>query len=82
MLTELKDLGLLSNKHIPDDYLIDSEENRLNLLAGIVDTDGYASKDGKCIEIHLMNERLANDVKTLCQQLGFRTIFNESQINC
>ena len=77
MLTELKDLGLLSNKHIPDDYLIDSEENRLNLLAGIVDTDGYASKDGECIEIHLMNERLANDVKTLCQQLGFRTIFNE-----
>lgn len=74
---ELKRLNLLGNKHIPEDYLIDSEENRLNLLAGIIDTDGYASKDGKCIEIHLMNERLANDVKTLCQQLGFRTKFCE-----
>ena len=77
MLTELKNLGLLNNKHIPEDYLIDSEENRLNLLAGIIDTDGYASKDGKCYEITLMNKTLAKDVEKLCQQLGFRTKFCE-----
>lgn len=74
---ELKRLNLLGNKHIPEDYLIDSEENRLNLLAGIIDTDGYASKDGKCYEIALMNKTLAKDVEKLCQQLGFRTKFCE-----
>ena len=74
---ELKRLNLLGNKHIPSEYMIDSFENRLNLLAGIIDTDGYASKDGKCYEIALMNETLAKDVEKLCQQLGFRTKFCE-----
>lgn len=70
---EFKRLGLIKNKHIPHEYLIDSRKNRLELLAGIIDTDGYASKDGKCYEIVLMNEQLSNDIKVLCQQLGFRT---------
>ena len=70
---EFKRLNLIKNKHIPKEYLIDSRQNRLELLAGIIDTDGYASKDGQCYEITLMNERLSNDIKILCQQLGFRT---------
>ncbi len=70
---EFKRLSLINCKHIPKEYLIDSRKNRLELLAGIIDTDGYASKDGKCCEISLMNKKLSEDVKTLCQQLGFRT---------
>lgn len=73
---ELNRLNLLNNKHIPDEYMIDSRENRLNLLAGIIDTDGcYFS--GKFCEINLMNKTLAKDVEKLCQQLGFRVKFNE-----
>lgn len=70
---EFKRLGLINNKHIPKEYLIDSRKNRLELLAGIIDTNGYASKDGECYEISLMNKQLSDDVKILCQQLGFRT---------
>ena len=70
---ELKRLNLINNKHIPKEYLIDSRENRLELLAGIIDTDGYASKDRHGYEISLMNKTLSEDLKTLCQQLGFRT---------
>lgn len=70
---EFKRLNLIKNKHIPHEYLIDSRKNRLELLAGIIDTDGYACKDGKCYEIALMDEQLSNDIKVLCQQLGFRT---------
>ncbi|MFA7446405.1 MAG: DnaB-like helicase N-terminal domain-containing protein, partial [Flavobacteriaceae bacterium] len=36
--TELRKLNLLQNKHIPQEYLINSKENRLQLLAGIIDT--------------------------------------------
>ena len=37
---KLVDLNLLNNKHIPDIYLYSSVENRLKLLAGLMDTDG------------------------------------------
>ena len=44
-LNTLRDLGMLNNKHIPDIYKINSRENRLKLLAGIIDSDGYYSKE-------------------------------------
>jgi hypothetical protein len=34
-------LGVLGNKHIPDIYLLASYEDRLDLLRGLMDTDGY-----------------------------------------
>lgn len=37
----LKKLGVLKNKHIPKEYIYTSKENRLNLLAGLIDTDGW-----------------------------------------
>lgn len=37
----LKKLNLLKNKHIPEEYIYTSEENRLQLLAGLIDTDGW-----------------------------------------
>ena len=75
---ELHRLNVINNKHIPNEYLLDSEENRLQLLAGIIDTDGYASKDGNCYDISLMNKELIYDIKKLCQQLGFRTSIKQS----
>lgn len=41
---ELRLLGLLKNKHIPEMYLTASEEQRLDLLRGLMDTDGYYNK--------------------------------------
>lgn len=37
----LKSLNLIGNKHIPDVYLRASYEQRLSLLRGLMDTDGY-----------------------------------------
>lgn len=37
----LRHYNLLNNKHIPDDYKINSRENRLKVLAGLIDSDGY-----------------------------------------
>lgn len=40
----LKYLNLLNNKHIPDEYLTSSKENRFKLLAGLIDSDGCYKK--------------------------------------
>ena len=65
----LRKNNLLNNKHIPNDYLCNSRENRLALLAGIVDSDGYFNKN--CIEITQKNEKLLDDIVYLSRSLGF-----------
>ena len=67
----LKSLDVLNNKHIPDIYLYNSKEIRLQLLAGIIDTDGYL--DGSNYEIVQKSERLAKDIQILANGLGFFT---------
>lgn len=72
---ELYNMSLLQNKHIPDDYIIDSRANRLKLLAGLIDTDGclsgYEKSPAFQIAFGPKAERLKNDVKRLLDSLGF-----------
>lgn len=64
----LKDYNLIKNKHIPHEYKTASEKDRLELLAGIIDTDGYY---GACFSIVQKNKTLANDIIYLARSLGF-----------
>ena len=41
VLNSLKSLNMLNNKHIPDIYLYGDKEQRLQLLAGLLDSDGH-----------------------------------------
>jgi hypothetical protein len=66
----LKQLNLLNNKHIPDLYKINSREIRLQVLAGLIDTDGHLGKNG-CYEFCQKNERTIDDVIFLARSLGF-----------
>ena len=68
--TKMLELGL-KNKHIPDVYFQSSKQQRLNLLAGILDTDGYLNHKKNRFEITLHNEQLANDLQHLCILTGF-----------
>lgn len=61
--------GLKDNKHIPAEYLRNSKEVRLELLKGLMDTDGTCSKRGDC-QIDLSDEKLATDVVKLIRSLG------------
>lgn len=68
----LKKLDLLQNKHIPIAYLRASYEQRLELLQGLMDTDGYISSEGNC-EFCSTNLTLAKQVQELCYSLGIKT---------
>ena len=74
--THLKYYGILKNKRIPQDFLINSYENRMQLLAGLIDSDGYTSKShkGTCI-ITQIRKALAEDILFLVRSLGFYATF-------
>lgn len=89
----LKDADLLKNKHIPNEYKHDSLENRLDLLAGLIDTDGHFDRKTNRYRFTTSNELLAHDVEELAMLCGFvahtnipaldnreRTIKNKSQV--
>jgi replicative DNA helicase len=69
----LNELNLLENKHIPDDFLINTRENRLELLAGLIDSDGHYSDEYHVYEITQKSKELAKQIKFLCDSLGFKT---------
>ena len=58
-------------KCIPSDYLINDRNNRLQLLAGLIDTDGYVGNDGKRIQLPQANHKLARQIEFLARSLGF-----------
>ena len=70
---ELRQLGVLGDKHIPRAYAINSTENRLRLLAGLIDSDGHLDPVSNGYEITQKNQRLARQIKFLGDSLGFRT---------
>ena len=70
-LKKLRGYDLVENKHIPQEYISNSEEVRLELLAGLLDTDGNMSCNG--YEITQKKEELAKSIKYIADTLGFKT---------
>lgn len=63
------------HKAIPEEYLFDSQQNRLELLRGLMDTDG--SIYGKCqMEYYTASIRLAEQVQYLVESLGGKAKIN------
>ena len=74
-LDALKELNLIDNKHIPDEYLLGSRQQRSDLLAGLINTDGWGRRDrGRCsVVLGNTNEDLINKAKIIADSLGYRT---------
>uniref|UniRef100_A0A6C0KTR6 DOD-type homing endonuclease domain-containing protein n=1 Tax=viral metagenome TaxID=1070528 RepID=A0A6C0KTR6_9ZZZZ len=70
-LNTLKELNMVNNKHIPMIYKCNSRENRLKLLAGLIDSDGHLGNDACGFEFTQKNEVLMDDVIFLARSLGF-----------
>jgi replicative DNA helicase len=69
----LREMGLIENKHIPQDYISNSAAVRLSLLAGLVDSDGYYDRKAKAYEITQKDESLCRQIKFMADSLGFST---------
>lgn len=67
----LKYYSLVDNKHIPGEYFLTSVENRMELLQGLMDSDGYVAEDGGCT-FDSTSKQLAYDVFELCLGLGIK----------
>ncbi|MCQ2105924.1 MAG: phage terminase large subunit [Fibrobacter sp.] len=67
---KLKRMGLVGNKRIPTEYLLASESQRRELLAGLSDTDGTCNRKNGQTSICLTNDELRQDLKTLLASLG------------
>jgi superfamily II DNA or RNA helicase len=69
----IKEYGLFKktsgDKFIPDAYKFNTIENRIALLQGLLDTDGYCTKDGT-IQFYTVSEQLCIDFKELIRSLG------------
>ena len=89
----LKELGLYgtksNSKFIPDIYLYASEEDKLQLTRGLLDTDGTIDKSH--VEYYTVSDRLKNDFMNLIRSLGISCnsrvkkthyIKNGIKINC
>jgi DNA polymerase III delta prime subunit len=72
MLKTLQEHDMINNKHIPDVYKINSREVRLQVLAGIIDSDGHLDSRTKAVyEITQTHETLIDDIIYLARSLGF-----------
>jgi hypothetical protein len=79
LVTNLKKLNLLNNKHIPEIYLRASYNQRLDLLRGLMDSDGNVNSIRKQAVFTNCNKNLSDDVKKLLITLGQRV--NQATVN-
>jgi hypothetical protein len=72
--TILKDLGLFgnvaNNKHIPNDYLFASVEQRTALLHGLMDTDGCCMTIDGTTQYSSASKQLVDDIQFIIESLG------------
>lgn len=69
--------GNTGTKHIPEQYLLGSENQRRELLAGLMDSDGTVGDHQAAI--CMVNEPLMRQVLQLVRSLGYRATWNESR---
>lgn len=83
-----KKLNIINNKHIPLNYLTCSKQQRLELLAGLIDSDGYVngycSKSGKgrSLEILQKSEILYKNIEYLSRSLGYSSYTKACKKTC
>ena len=79
---KLKEYGLLGKKSykkfIPDKYLFTNIGNRIELLRGLMDTDGNSFSNNSGAQYTTTSERLKDNIIELVRSLGGKAIFRET----
>lgn len=79
-MNKLRSYNLLNNKHIPTDFLVNDRDTRLSVLAGLIDSDGHVTNNGKRVVITQKDEKLSEQIVLLSRSLGFVTSIRERKI--
>lgn len=61
----------INSKHIPDEYKLSSVEQRKQLLAGLIDSDGFVYQKNGRVVISNTNKRLVDDICFVIRSLGW-----------
>jgi DNA topoisomerase II len=71
---KLKKYDIIDNKHIPKEYLINSRQVRLELLAGLIDISGNVKSTGSHVLFcqDMNHKQLIEDIIFLTRSLGFK----------
>ena len=82
-LLKLEEYGLMGkkseDKFIPKKYLYGSIDERIQLLKGIMDTDGWTDKRDALCEFDTISEQLCKDVLELIRGLGGKASYSTKQ---
>lgn len=70
----LRDLDLVKNKHIPDIYMRSSHKQRLDLLRGFMDADGYFHRSRKRCVMDTTRTWQVQALTELTSSLGFKPV--------
>ena len=73
--------GVLGNKHIPDAYKQSSVRQRLQFLAGLIDTDGHVDRRTSRVRISTTLKHVADGVAEIVRSLGWRACVTEAEQN-
>ena len=69
---QLRELGVLENKHVPNDYKRASIEQRIELVRGLCDSDGSIDKQRGRVVYSSVREELALSLYEVVSSLGER----------
>jgi predicted phage terminase large subunit-like protein len=72
-------LGVLGNKHIPEQYLLSSVEQRMDLLRGLMDSDGNVSTAGQCFFTQ-KDPVFIHSVRQLLWSLGIKNTIHSWEV--
>lgn len=75
---DLRKLGVLQDKHIPEEYLYASVEQRRALIQGLMDSDGYIDKKGSA-EYCQVRKQIADGMAFLLRSMGVKVNVRESE---
>lgn len=80
-LTLLRNLNVYDNKHIPQLYLTSSKAQRLELVAGLLDTDGYIDSGRRSFEISTCYKHMCEQMLFLFRSVGLSANSRVKSIN-
>ena len=82
LLPKLRGLNLLFNKHLPEIYLLSSYEQRLDLLRGFMDSDGYYNKTRGRFVMSTTKKWQVDATVQLLSSLGIKTTVISAKKYC